>query len=254
MRQVLFLHGFTGSPESWESVRHHMKNPYRAIAPHLCGHGRPYPRVAAHQDSFAQEVTRLAEACQRDAEFRGADVRIVCGYSLGARLALALIVAHPDLFSSAVLIGVHPGLSHATEREIRKRNDQELAAMLRSAGLSHFLAYWQDLPLFASQRRLPQGAVEAQRRIREQHSAAGLAHSLETCGLGVMPDYSAQLERVELPVHLLVGGDDVKFSDLGRRLCSLLPQCRLDSVPNCGHNLLLEAPAAVAALLDRNLS
>src|SRR5690606_38209513 len=154
---------------------------------------------------------------------------------------------HPHLFSQGVLIGVHPGLTSNEERLARKRHDDDLAQKLSAEGVEKFLEYWQQLPMFETQARLSDAVLRAQRQIREGHSAGGLAHSLRTCGLAQMPNYLPQLRAILASVCLMVGAQDAKFIALAQQVCQSLKRGQLDIVPNCGHNVPLEAPAAVAA-------
>src|SRR5262245_4327636 len=116
--RVLALHGFTGSPESFAELSR--ESPYlELVCPTLSGHG-PNPDVSAN--TFGGELSRIA-AWVYDRELAPLPV---LGYSLGARVALGLCIGYPDLFTSAVLIGVNPGISDASELEARERWEREL--------------------------------------------------------------------------------------------------------------------------------
>ena len=64
-----------------------------------------------------------------------------------------------------------------------------------------------------------------------------------------MPCYAERLQSVAHPVRLVVGELDAKFRALGDDMARCLPQARLDVVPSAGHNVVLERPAALAALI-----
>jgi len=235
------LHGFTGTPRSFDRIVG-LLGARSALVPCLAGHGpEPLPRV----DGFEAEVDRLARLV------RGARLppaRLV-GYSLGARLALALLVRHPALFADAVLVGAQPGLTGESQRAARRDADEQWCRLLEERGVDAFVTAWQAQPLFGSQAGLPAARLEDQRRERLAHTAAGLIHSLRTTGLGVMPCYAERLQSVAHPVRLVVGELDAKFRALGDDMARCLPQARLDVVPSAGHNVVLERPAALAALI-----
>jgi pimeloyl-ACP methyl ester carboxylesterase len=67
-----------------------------------------------------------------------------------------------------------------------------------------------------------------------------------------MPDFWPLLPQVRQPVQLVVGSLDDKFVRLAEKALTLLPSATLHVVPDVGHNAVLEAPAAVAALLTKN--
>jgi len=235
---LVFLNGFTGTPASWDRVRGRIGHVAPVLAPPLLGHGAPPPFAR----TFDEEVDRLA-ALVRDA---GPAPAHVVGYSLGARLGLGLLARHPRLFASATLVAPHPGLTTEQERRARIAEDAARAARLREGGLDAFVAEWEAMPLFATQRSLPPAELEAQRAHRRGHDAEGLALSLEVLGLGRMPPRWDLGPTLTVPVHLLVGGADAKFEALARRFAQGAPRVRVDVVADAGHNLPLEAPAAVA--------
>lgn len=246
MRLVL-LHGFTGAPESWDGVLARLPDGTDVFRPYLLGHD---PDGAIASLSFEDEVERLARKLR---EGHPGSLHLA-GYSQGGRLAVGLLVRHPDLFAAATLIGASPGLVSKDERRARRAADEELARLLEEEGLERFLETWESLPLFATQRRLPEAVIEAQRRLRRRHRPDGLARALRLLGSGSMPSYWADLARIETPVLLMAGGEDEKFRRTARRMSGLLPRAAVEIVPAAGHNLLLEAPGRVAAALARGLA
>ncbi len=246
MNQLLCLHGFTGSSAGWDEVLAELTPRVQAWCPDLLGHGQ----AASRATRFADEIERLAE------ELQTRDLRAVhlVGYSLGARVGLGLLVRVPERFATATLIGVHPGLRTAAERQARAVADEALAELLEREGLAAFLAVWENLPLFAAQADLPAERRARQRSQRLQQSAGGLARALRVLGLAQMPDYWPALPQLTLPVRLLIGARDDKFQALAAEMLELLPQGELELVPGAGHNLVLEAPQAVAAALSRELN
>jgi 2-succinyl-6-hydroxy-2,4-cyclohexadiene-1-carboxylate synthase len=242
------LHGFTGSPRSFEPLLAELGprlRRLRALRPALLGHERALPSVSR----FEQEVDRLAERILR-AGFSGAHL---CGYSLGARVALGLLARYPFSFRGATLIGVHPGLGDPAERAARAGRDERWCELLARQGVRAFSRAWEAQPLFASQARLAPERLAAQRAVRESHRAAGLLRSLRVTGLGQMPDYRGVLATLRMPVQLVVGADDAKFSVLAREIVQICPPATLDIIPGVGHNVPLEAPGELSHVLTRAL-
>jgi 2-succinyl-6-hydroxy-2,4-cyclohexadiene-1-carboxylate synthase len=230
--RYLFLHGFTGTPES-----------YAALAPPLAS---VIPTLGGHLDTpvrgdFNDEVERLAAL--------GDGCDGLFGYSLGGRLALGILARYPERFEHAIVVSAQPGLASESERAARRSADGRFARLLREQGLAAFIDAWQALPLWASQGALSPAVKAEQRAQRLRHTASGLAASLEQHGLGNMPHLRPALRHVRTEVELLVGEHDPKFSELGRELAALLPQSRLTVAPAAGHNLLLETPELCRSLL-----
>jgi 2-succinyl-6-hydroxy-2,4-cyclohexadiene-1-carboxylate synthase len=250
MSSVVLIHGFTGSPASFADLGRRLlarRAGLRLFRPALLGHGAPAPGGIRR---FEQEVDRLASAIV-EANFTGSHL---CGYSLGARVALGLLARHAHRFSGATLIGVHPGLGSAAERAARVGSDERWCRVLRERGLAAFLGEWQAQPLFATQRELADSIVNEQRRIRSAHTADGLIRSLRVLGLGQMPDYRGALRNVPIRSRLVVGALDAKFTAIAREIGAASPRLSLDLVPGAGHNVLLEAPDHVATTLLRALA
>jgi 2-succinyl-6-hydroxy-2,4-cyclohexadiene-1-carboxylate synthase len=236
------LHGFTGSPQSWSRVVARARLDCSSLIPALTGHGRDWQSRAV--DSFEGEVTRLVSLLS-DVE----PPRLLCGYSLGARVALGLLARKPNLFEAAVLIGVHPGLSEDAARAERREVDAHRARLLREEGLAAFVAEWEELPLFATQRGLSPEILADQRGSRLDHDAEGLARSLEVLGLAAMPDYGPALASIEIPITIMAGALDAKFSRIAKVLAKGNAHIEIELVDGVGHNVLLEAPGAVVAAL-----
>jgi len=238
----MLLHGFTGAPRSWSPVLARAQLDPPPLTPTLAGHERDWR--SRDVESFEDEVTRLASLASGAGQ-----PRLLCGYSMGARVALGLLARQPHLFDAALLIGVHPGLSDEDARAERREVDASRARSLREKGLEAFVADWEGLPLFASQRDLSRDALAEQRRVRLDQEAEGLARALDVLGLAEMPDYRAAMASLQLPITLMTGSRDSKFSGMAKALASENAHVDAELVDGVGHNVVLEAPAAVAAAL-----
>ena len=232
---IALLHGFTGSPASFDDL---LLGPSIAIP--LTGHG-----ALDGAADFRGEVDRIAAMLPGRCH--------LVGYSMGARIALGVLVEHPDLVERATLISVNPGLSSAVDRVARADADAVWIHLLERHGIAAFTAAWEALPLWKSQRSLPAVALARQRRIRLSHDPRDIADAVRALGLATMPDYGPRLADIDVPVHLIAGERDTKFRALADPMRAQLSQARVSLVPDCGHNPVLEAPGLTAALiLERN--
>lgn len=240
MSTRLCLHGFTGSPGSWAFLR---EQGVHALTPALVGHAEPgdFPGVTRFED----EVERLAALAPP-----GEALHLV-GYSLGARLALGLALRDPGRVQSLTLISGHPGLHDDAERSARRASDAEWIELLRGEGLPAFVDAWERLPLWSTQARLPEAVRSRKRAERLAHHGGELARSLVLTGLAEMPNYRERLARLDLPVRLLAGERDPKFSALAKQMAARLPRASLEIVPDAGHDLLLESPEFVTEVIRR---
>jgi 2-succinyl-6-hydroxy-2,4-cyclohexadiene-1-carboxylate synthase len=239
----LLLHGFTGSPDDFSglvdrSALTASASPacFPVLVPTLGGH-LTEPASA----SFDAEIERLAALAPAATK--------LFGYSLGGRLALGLVARYPRRFERAVVVSAHPGLRSAAARARRRLRDLRWIELLREDGISAFVAAWERQSLWRSQRALPEWIRSERRRARCRHTAEGLARSLESVGLGQMPNLRPRLARSPCRVDLLAGGADPKFRALAEELQQLVPHARLGVAEHAGHDLVLERPAFCAAYL-----
>jgi 2-succinyl-6-hydroxy-2,4-cyclohexadiene-1-carboxylate synthase len=175
---------------------------------------------------------------------------IVIGYSLGGRIALHLALAFPELVERLVLIGATGGIDDEDERAQRQAADDALADRLEDIGIDAFLDEWLTQPLFAS--LTPE---QSMRERRSRNSATGLASSLRLCGTGTQTPLWERLDTLTMPVLVLAGSNDEKFTQLGQRLvASIGNNASFESVAGAGHSAHLENPTATSAAITEWLS
>jgi len=226
------LHGFTGAGSDFAPVEAFLD---RLVCPDLPGHGQQAPPMDS-PDPFADFGSELL-ADRRE------PVGLL-GYSLGGRLALQAALHHPEAVAALILVGAHPGLEDAGEREQRRAADDQLADRIEREGVVPFLGEWQQQPLIRSQENIPEPHRTRMRTVRQRHQAAGLAASLRVHGLGRMPSGWARLTRLRCPALLITGEHDPKFTALATRMRDLVPRARHVIVPSAGHCAHLENPTA----------
>ncbi len=234
---VVLLHGFSGTSRAWDGVRA-LLDPerYMPLALDLPGHGRA--AGCERPISFPACVSSVLE--QAPARFK------LCGYSLGGRVALHVALAAPERVQRLVLVSSSPGIEDAVERARRRAADERLAAELEVEPFEQFIERWRSQPLFADE---PPEARSLAREDQRRNSPVALAAALRGLGTGEMAPLWGRLGELRMPVTVLVGQRDEKFTALGRRMVELLGDGELVIVPG-GHGLVLENPAAVADAID----
>lgn len=236
---ILLLHGFTGSSITWASYPDVWRE-YTTVAVDLLGHG--------HSDCPSDPDRYRMEHCVEDllTLLDRLDVQrtAVLGYSMGGRVALHLTLRAPERLWALVLESASPGIADAVERESRRKSDAALAEAIERDGIAAFVDRWQALPLFATQTQLPASVREELRRQRLNNNPRGLANSLRGLGAGMQEPVLQSLEQMQVPTLLLAGALDGKYCELARQIAAVLPDRRLAIVPECGHTVHLEQPAA----------
>ncbi|PSL50519.1 2-succinyl-6-hydroxy-2,4-cyclohexadiene-1-carboxylate synthase [Salsuginibacillus halophilus] len=236
---LMSLHGFSGTKASLSRLHRELETNFTVIAVDLPGHG----------ETNAPKVTSMDQACtdlaviQEALGFKKADW---LGYSMGGRIALSMAVHKPECVRRLILIGASPGLEGEIRNE-RQAADNDLADWIKCEGIDAFVAYWEELPLFQSQKsRLDEGAFHAQRNERRSQTPRGLAQSLKTMGTGAMPPLWHRLEAVTHPVLLTAGEEDEKFCAIQHKMAARLPRAAEVIVSGAGHAAHLEQPKALA--------
>lgn len=237
--RLLLLHGMLGAGASWEGLRARLDA--EVHAPTLFGHGADPAPVPTDFDEAADRLDEMIVDCFGDAPYT------LCGYSFGARLGLALLARHPARIERAIFVSLHPGLADAGEREARREDDARWAALAEREGVRALVDAWEARPIFATQRAVPDVRFAAQRATRLAHTPDGVAAAFRRLGLGAMPDLHAHLRDPR--VALVAGALDEKFVTIAR---AHAPTPHV--LAGCGHNPILEAPDALAAIITAERS
>ncbi|MDR6226719.1 2-succinyl-6-hydroxy-2,4-cyclohexadiene-1-carboxylate synthase [Desmospora profundinema] len=235
---LLLLHGFTGSVRTWDPWVDRWSARWRLVRVDLPGHGQS--AVPADPGRIAME--RVCRDLAGILEQLGAERAHVLGYSMGGRTALSFALLHPERVAALVLESASPGLAGEEERRERATRDEVLARRIEVEGVPAFIRWWEEIPLFASQKRLPTEIRERIRAERLSHSPAGLAASLRGMGTGIQPSWWDRLDSLHHPALLLVGEEDRKFFEVARRMKARLPCAHLEIAADVGHAVHVERP------------
>ena len=247
---LILLHEFAQSSASWDAVARKLAATGRPIyALDLVGHGeseRPADACAYALDAQGEALLSFARMV---ADREGARPAVL-GYSMGGRVTLAALRRDPRAFAAVVLEAAGFGPATQAERDAATERDAACAARLRADGLEAFMDFWEQLPLFASQRDLPPDVRERLRAGRMANDAEALARTFEQAGQHVMPSRAETLETLDVlragdtPLLYLAGERDEKYRALAAQAAEAGATVRI--IPGAGHNAHLEAPATFA--------
>jgi 2-succinyl-6-hydroxy-2,4-cyclohexadiene-1-carboxylate synthase len=154
-----------------------------------------------------------------------------------------------------VLISGTAGIEDVDERRLRRESDRNLADELdphdgrRPMPVATFLRRWLDKPMFAD---ISPAATAFEERLR--NTGPGLASSLRLAGTGSQQPLWPTLAELAVPVLIISGALDQKFTALGHRLTeSIGANATHVVVAGAGHAPHLQQPATVAALVRSHL-
>lgn len=235
---LLLLHGFTGSKSTWQPFVQKWSQRYRIIAVDIVGHGET---VAPDDSSF---YTMKHEAASLVAMIHLLDVEKphLLGYSMGGRLALYLKTRYPHQFGNLVMESGSPGLEDPLAREHRRQNDCLLAKEILKKGINRFVEYWENIPLFSTQKQLPTSVRMAIRKERLSQNPRGLAGSLIGMGTGAQPSLWNELPSLTCCPYFIAGHRDHKFVAIGKRMAKETPGSKLNIITESGHAVHVEQP------------
>lgn len=237
---IIALHGFTGRGSDWAVLRERMRG-HAWLTPDLPGHG-PIPALPADLGAHDAVVTRALGFFT--------EPPVLLGYSMGARAALHIALAHPRDFSALILIGGSPGLDDAGARDARVASDTALASRIHALGTAAFLEEWDAQPLLAGKAAMPEPHRTRAHAARRQNTPAGLAASLAGFGAGVPAALWDRLGELTIPALLITGERDDKFAAIAARMHAREPRLDTASIASAGHAPHLEQPADTAAVID----
>ena len=212
---VVLLHGFSGTRRAWDGVAARLdRERYLPLALDLPGHGN----AAGVQRplTFAGCVQHVLAASPPSF--------ILCGYSLGGRVALHVALAAPARVQRLVLLSTSAGIEDPAERAQRREEDRRLARELQEIPFEDFIARWRSQPLFA---REPAAVGELARADQRRNRPDALAAVLRGLGTGEMQPLWQRLAELQLPVTVVVGDRDAKYAALGQRMVERLPDAQL---------------------------
>lgn len=244
-RPLLLIHGFTGRGTSWAGHATVLARRFRLIVVDLPGHGRSGTPAG---DPVRISVERTADDLATILRRLDAVPAHVIGYSFGARIALRLAFAHPDIVDRLVLESPSAGIADPAVRLARRTADEGLARRIERDGIAAFVDEWEAQPIFATQRAVPPPTAARIRRIRLANRPAGLAASLRGAGQGTMEPLQDRLAAVSARTLVVAGALD----DIGRpraeAVAAGIPGARLTVIDGSGHTPHDERPAAFRRL------
>lgn len=235
---LVLLHGFTGDSSSWHSFYDEWGEVSRIIAIDIIGHGK----TDSPEDVNKYQIEKVAFHLFLLLEKLGVKQTDILGYSMGGRLALTFSILYPAKVRKLILESTTPGLESAEERKNRRILDGKLGDYIKEKGIVNFVHYWENIPLFESQKNISEGTKVKIRKQRLNNSAIGLINSLKGMGTGAQPSWWGNLVYLKMEVLLITGSKDKKFCQIANRMKTKLLNAKLITIENCGHAIHVEEP------------
>jgi pimeloyl-ACP methyl ester carboxylesterase len=227
---VVFLHAFPLNSAMWEPQQGILGD-RPVLAPDFPGFGGR-PMDAPDLERFAHTVLDHMDAA-------GIPRAIVVGLSMGGYVAFRLHALRPDRVAAMVLADTRAGGDDEAGRA--KRTDQ--AARVRKEGVEWLAEALLPALLGETTRQSRPEVVAKVKEMAEGAHPEGVARALEA--MRERPDSTPDLQRIQVPVLVLVGEEDTLTPPAeARRIAEGVPEGRLVIIPGAGHLSNVEAPEA----------
>jgi 2-succinyl-6-hydroxy-2,4-cyclohexadiene-1-carboxylate synthase len=226
--RLMLVHGFTQTLRSWDGMTATLAETFQVVRVDLPGHGGS----AGVDLDFAETAAAIGDA---------GGTGTYVGYSMGGRLCLRLALDRPELVNTLVLVGASPGIADTGERAARRA----LAAEIERVGTAAFLEQWLARPMFSTFTPAP-----ADMEARLANTSRGLAAALRRLGTGAQEPLWDRLGELEMPVLVVAGQDDAKFTHIAEEMADAIGvNAQVVALAGAGHAAHLERPASFCRLL-----
>ncbi len=232
---VILLHGALLDRRMWDQQLPVLTAHFRVIRFDARGFGRSSPADTAY--SGAEDLYVLMRQL-------GVQHTVLVGLSLGGRTVIDFTLAHPDMVQKLVVAG--PGLSGWTDWS---REDTTWRAEARHAGYANDSVGMAMSWLTADYMRAAMERPELAKRLRvlAADNAAYWMGLFRHGDLERVADSPAitRLSQIRTPTLVVVGDrDSPVICKIVDTLAARLPRATVVRVPNAGHMVNMEQPAA----------
>jgi pimeloyl-ACP methyl ester carboxylesterase len=243
---IVFIHEFAGDYRSWEQQVRYFARYYRCITVNARG----YPPSDVPKDGEKYSQDRARDDIRAVLDALKIDKAHIVGLSMGGFATLHVGFTYPERVRSLVIAGCGYGAEpdkreqFAEEAEISAKRFEDLT-MAKAA-----LAYATGPTRVQHQNRDPRGWKEFADQFAE-HSTEGAALTMR----GVQKrrpslyELADKMKTITAPTLIMTGDEDWPCIEPGVLMKKNIATAALVVMPNAGHNINLEDPAAFNAHL-----
>lgn len=232
---VLFLHYWGGSSRTWGPTIETLSKTNRTIAVDFRGWGE------SSKDSEDYSLQTLASDVVELIDQLGLNDFVIVGHSMGGKVAQIVAARQPEGLKGLILFGPAPPTPMSVQEEVRK-----------------------SYPGFYDTRDgveavignlTPHTLPESYREQIIEDSLKGASRAkLEWPERGMIEDISASISKINVPVHVIAGGDDAVEPEASlRESFKAILGVKFTVISGVGHLAPLEKPAELAAAIRKAL-
>lgn len=227
---ILFIHPPLLAGNNFQAQLDQLSDTYQIITVDMRGHGKsPYSEQALTIPLLAQDVGEFIKAHELSQAY-------ICGYSTGGSVALAAMLAYPELFRGGILLSA---MSEVSDAMLKSRFWAAICASgLHAKRMLTAAIAWGNSESRETFKRLYSRALEGDTRNHKQYYQSGLDYNC-----------TRRLKEIRMPALLLYGEQDSGFYKYAKILNRHLPGSALHFIPKAKHQLPTKWAAATNRLI-----
>ena len=228
---IVLIHGFPFSHEMWNPQIEFLKSHFRVIAYDIRGHGKSDVGDGQYSlELFVDDLIALLDHLQLEKV-------VLCGLSMGGYIALRAIERNPERFRALILCDT---TSDADSNEAKLRRAASIKTVKR-AGVVPYAQEFLKAVLTPQDVQNKLDLVRAVLSMIESNSSVGICGTL--LALAGRTETTPSLPKIQVPTLILVGKQDkITPPELSEKMHALIPNSKLQILPNAAHLSNLEEP------------
>jgi pimeloyl-ACP methyl ester carboxylesterase len=238
---IVFIHEFAGDVRSYELQMRHFGQRYRCIA----YNARGYPPSDVPQDGEKYSQARARDDIRAVLDALKVDKAHIVGLSMGGFAALHFGFSYPERARSLVVAGCGYGAAPDKRAQFAAEAEATAAGFEQQTMAKAAAGYALGPTRVQFQNKDPRGWREFSAQLAE-HSTAGSARTMR----GVQArrpslfDLVDQMAAMITPTLIMTGDEDWPCLEPAILMKRSIPTAALVVMPNAGHTINLEDPAA----------
>jgi 3-oxoadipate enol-lactonase len=240
---LVFVHGYTGDVSDWQNQVPEFSRDYRLLITDLRGHGQseaPADRKLYTIDLMTDDVEALINAV-------GFERYHLLGHSMGGAIVQEIALRSPDRLLSLTLEDTAPRFNLPSD-DVMLEYRAKRFYLAQTEGMAAAAAV--ELPLIP-----PHMPAERLRDVNERLARMSVdAFIAAAQALVEWPGVEDKLSSIRTPTLIIYGDLDAPaLVDASLRLARLIPNAKLETIPESAHSPQWERPELFNRALRRHL-
>jgi 2-succinyl-6-hydroxy-2,4-cyclohexadiene-1-carboxylate synthase len=246
-KTLVMLHGFMGSSHDMLELADLLSDRFYCIIPDLPGHGKSIFSESTFPE-FKDFISLPQMICNL-LRLRGVESYSLYGYSMGGRIAAGMALVSPEMIENLVLESSSFGIDDEREREERYKNDLALfEGVTHRKDFLQFLKKWYGMDMFKTLENDMRNSLVIK---RSGNDVRELEEAMKIMSAGNQPCFLHELAKRGLNISYIYGTEDLKYRKEAEKAKGRIPGMKLFPVEGASHNVHLQYPEEVTAIIRK---